>query len=256
MSDKLASENHKLEKKNNMLDRAIDKYEEKAAKAIEDGNLEKAAKYQAKVEELQAEKDSNVSLIEINNDQIRVIDMSIGKIPVDLYQTIIHEYDNLTEKTVKDISRDIEDNLKEIEKLEEKAAKYDQKAQDALQGDQRKATKYEARADRYEAIADKYEDKANYYYDKADQYPSRADYYNWKGDKYDAKAAKYDAKAAKYDQKAQDALAGDTEKAAKYELKAIQAREEIEILEDLNDVLICAISAILEILNENEDDDA
>jgi hypothetical protein len=254
MSDKLSDENDKLESKNGMLDIAIDRYEEKAVQAEADGDTEKAAKYQAKADELKVEKASNESLIQINEKQILVIDMSTGKIPVDYYQTIIYKYDNLDDDTINGLLDDIEDNLKEIEKLEKEAAKYDQKAEKALEGDTKKAAKYEAKADKYEARADKYQARADYYSEKADKYPSRADYYNMKAEKYEAKAAKYDAKAAKYDQKAQDALEGDTEKAAKYEAKAIQAREEIAIYEDLNDVLKYAITFSLDML-ENRDDD-
>ena len=170
----LEEEIEDLEYENRKLDKYADKYEARAEAALE-GDTRKAAKYQAKADELRAEIASNESLIEMYGKEILVINMSIGEIPVDWAQTIVVTYDNLTEEAFDDILDEIKDNLEEIEKLEEKAVNYDEKA-------------------------DKEEDKGN------------------------------------------------QEKADKYRLKAIQAREEIEIIEDLNTVLKCAIDFTEEML--------
>ncbi|MCV0400868.1 MAG: hypothetical protein K5777_02640 [Nitrosopumilus sp.] len=180
LEQKLAYEIKKLEFKNMMLDKVADRYDEKAEKQLSKGNLEKATKYQEQANERRNQIASNESHIEINEKQILVIDMSIGKIPVDWSQTIVVEYDNLTDRTFEKILDDVEDYLEDIEKLEEKAQKYDDKA-----------------------------------------------------DKEEAK--------------------GNQKKADKYRLKAIQEREEIEIVEDLNKVLTYAITFTPDMLIDDKD---
>ena len=101
-------------------------FQAKADKALE-GDAEKAAKYQSKADKLRAEISSNESLIEIYSKEILVIDMSIGTIPVDWSQTIVHTYDNLTDEAFDDILDDIKDNLEEIEKLRRKSSKRTRK---------------------------------------------------------------------------------------------------------------------------------
>jgi hypothetical protein len=312
-ADKLLHENNKLEKENLFLDKAADRFDAKADKAEDEGNLEEAEKFRAKADKIREEIASNESLIEINKDQILVIDMSVDNIPIDYSLTEIQSFDNLTDRAFNDILDDIEDNLDDMVDLANEAQMYDDKAEEALQGDEQKALKYEAKADKYTAKANKYQDKADQaregneqkalkyearadkytakadkYQDKADQarednnerkalkYEARADYYNWKADKYQDKADKaregneqkalkyeaiadkYTAKAEKYQDKADQAREGDPEKAAEYSLKATQAREEFDIIQDLNDVLECAINFtpdMLEDRNNNDDDD-
>ncbi|MGV7226979.1 MAG: MopE-related protein [Nitrosopumilus sp.] len=210
--EKLSRENEKLEKENSSLDKKASKYQEKADAARDSFDEEKAAKYQFKADKLYNATASNDSLIDINERQIHVIDVSINNAVID-ERTLVLTYDNLTDKAFNDILHDIEKNLKEIEKLEEKADKYGDKADKAREGDTEKAEKYQAKADKY--------------YEKAENDPSKEDYYLEKAEKYQAKADK--------------AREGDTEKAEKYEQKELQVREEIEIIVDLNTVLQCAI---------------
>jgi len=162
------------ERKAAKYQKTSDYFQAKADKALE-GDEEKAAKYQAKADALRAEIASNESLIEMYNKQILVIDMSIGKIPVDYTQTVIVTYENLTDEATSDILDDIKDNLEDIEKLEEKAAKEQEKI---------------------------------------------------------------DKELAK----------GNEEKAAEHYQHKLQALEEIEIIEDLNLVLMCAIDFTPEML--------
>ena len=134
MMDKLSHENEKLEDENRSLDKKADKYQEKADASRNAFDEEKAVKYQAKADKLYNATASNDSLIDINERQIHVIDVSINNVVVD-ERALLLTYENLTDKAFKDILHDIEKNFKEIEKLDEKVAKEQEKIDKELAKD-------------------------------------------------------------------------------------------------------------------------
>jgi len=228
MAEDLEEEIEDLEYENRKLDKKADKYEAKAEQALE-GDSRKAAKYQAKS---------------------------------DRYEDKANEA--------------LEDGK------ERKAAKYQKnsdyfqaKADKALEGNPEKAAKYQAKADNLRAEIASNESLIEMYGKQIlviDMsigeipvdwtqtiivfYPDLSEdaIHDILHDIEDnlKEIEKLEKKAVDYDEKADKAEAkGNQEKADKYRLKATIAREEIEIIEDLNDVLKCAIDFTEDMLAEH-----
>jgi len=155
---------------------------------------------------------------------------------------------------------------------DKKAAYFQAKADKALEGDSEKAAKYQTKADELRAEIASNESLIEMYgkeilvidmsignipvdWSQTIVYT----YDNLTDEAFDdilddikdnlEEIEKLEEKAVNYDEKAdKEEAKGNQEKADKYRLKAIQAREEIEILEDLNTVLKCAIDFTDEML--------
>ena len=216
LADKLEDKIEYLERKNIKLDKKADRYEQKAEDALE-GDTRKAAWYQKLA-------------------------------------------DKFEEKG-----------------YERKAAYFQEKADKALEGDPEKAAKYQVKADKLRAEIASNESLIEMYgkqilvidmslgnipvdysqtiivtYDNLteDAFEDILDDIEdnlEEIEKLEKKANQYDEKADKAEEK------GQLEKAEKYRLKATQAREEIEIIEDLNEVLKCAIDFTPQMLFDEVD---
>ena len=223
--EELEEEIEDLEYENRKLDKYADKYEARAEAALE-GDTRKAAYYQVKSD----------------------------------------RYEDKANDALEDGK-------------ERKAAKYQKtsdyfqtKADRALEGNPEKAAKYQAKADELRAEIASNESLIEMYGKEilvinmsigeipVDWSQTIVETYdNFTDDAFDdildeikdnlKEIEKLEEKAVNYDEKAdKEEDKGNQEKADKYRLKAIQAREEIEIIEDLNTVLKCAIDFTDEML--------
>ena len=217
-AEDLEDEIEDLQKENRKLDKKAEKYETRAEAALE-GDTRKAAYYQTKSD----------------------------------------RYEEKADEALEDGKE------RKAAKYEKKSDYFQAKADKALEGDAEKAAKYQDKADKLrdkiasnESLIEMYgkqilvidmslgntpvdwtqtivveyplltEDaKHDILHDIEDNLKDMS--------KLEEKAVKYDEKATKEEGK------GNEDKAEKYRLKAIEAREEIEIIEDLNTVLECAI---------------
>ena len=134
------------------LKKANIRLEEQAQKEEDKGNQDKA-------DELRLEIAENLDKINILEMEVLVLEMSIGKTPVDLSQTIIIKYDNLSEKSIKKITQQIEYWNSAIKNLNEKADYLEKIAQKyEAKGDERKAQKLFDLVDSLRATAEVYDD--------------------------------------------------------------------------------------------------
>jgi hypothetical protein len=136
-------------------------------KKLENANiiLEKQAQkaedkwHQEKADKIRLEISENLDKIDILEMEVLVLEMSIGKTPVDFSQTIIVIYNNLSEKSIDKISKQIQHWDSTIENLNDKADRLDKMAQKyADKGNQQKAEKLFDQADSLQATAAVYSD--------------------------------------------------------------------------------------------------
>ena len=156
-TDLTAKQIKKFEKLVDRWEHKINKLNEQIIK-LNEGADEAAAKGQIEKEQrLRAEADSKSEEVEIFEDNIEIVNMSIGETPED--DVPVHFQDKLTEKTVKKIIKQIESYEKKIDRLNYQADKFDEKAQKyADKGKQKQADKFTAKAASLRAEAAIFED--------------------------------------------------------------------------------------------------
>jgi len=235
-AEKLEKEIKKLEYENRKLDKKADKYESRAEQALE-GDTRKAAYYQAKSD----------------------------------------RYEDKANDALEDGKE------RKATKYQKTSDYFQDKADKALEGNPDKAAKYQAKADKLRAEIASNESLIEMYgkeilvidmsignipvdwsqtivltYDNLTDDAIHDILHDIEDNRKEME--KLEEKAVKYDKKAdKEEAKGKLEKADKYRLKAIEAREEIEIIEDLNTVLECAIDFTEDMLpvhpKDKDDDD-